>query len=190
MNRSEDFHSAIRQLLAMPVLESERLVLRQFCQDDLTDLVSWDGVSDERHTHEAQSFLDFCFQSYRRWGMGPWGMFFKEDQKMVGACGFCRIDFKTNTAEVNYHVAGRYRKQGLATEALQVVIRFGFRDISLAEIRATCTLDNKGSERVMQKVGMQFVRLVNSSKIAKDRARSEKLYAITRGDYQALVPTS
>jgi RimJ/RimL family protein N-acetyltransferase len=49
----------------------------------------------------------------------------------------------------------------------------------LAEIRATCTLDNKSSERVMQKVGMQFVRIINS-RIAEDRTSSEKLYAITR----------
>ena len=181
MSRSEDLHSPIRKMLAMPVLESERLVLRQFRQDDLTDIVSWEGVSDEQRSHEAQAFLDFCFQSYRRWGMGPWGMLYKQDQKMVGSCGFCRIDFKTNTGEVNYYVAGRYRKQGLATEALQMVIRFGFQDISLAEIRATCTLDNKSSERVMQKAGMQFVGIINSNKIAEDHTGSEKLYTITRG---------
>ena len=178
MSRSEELHSPIRKMLAMPVLESERLVLRQFCQDDLADVISWKGVSNEQRSQQAQEFLDFCFQSYRRWGMGPWGMLYKEDQKMVGSCGFCRIDFKTNIGEVNYYVADRYRKQGLATEALQVVIRFGFQDISLAEIRATCTMDNKSSERVMQKAGMQFVRII-SSKIAEDRTDSEKLYAIT-----------
>jgi ribosomal-protein-alanine N-acetyltransferase len=166
-------------MLAMPVLESERLVLRQFCRDDLTDVVSWERVSDEKRSHEAQAFLDFCFQSYRRWGMGPWGMLHREDQKIVGSCGFCRIDFRTNIGEVSYYLAGRYRKQGMATEALQVVIRFGFQDLSLAETRATCTLDNKSSERVMQKAGMQFVRIINS-KIAEDRTGREKLYAITR----------
>jgi [ribosomal protein S5]-alanine N-acetyltransferase len=132
----------IHETLAMRALESDRLVLRKFSQDDLKDIVTWEERPAEQCTFEAQAFLDFCIQSYSKWGMGPWAMFHKEDQKVVGNCGFCRIDLKTIIGEVNYCVAKQYRNQGLASEALQLVIMFGFQDLSLAEIRAKYVVTN------------------------------------------------
>lgn len=175
MSHGNEGRSWIHRMLAMRELDSNRLLLRQFSQDDLKDVVTWEGGSDEQSTSEAQAFLDFCFQSYHKWGMGPWGMLHKEDQKVVGLCGFCRIDFKTNIGEINYYIAREYRNQGLASEALQMVLRFGFQDLGLAEVRASCDLDNKSSERVLQKAGMRFLRTINPRKGPDGR---QKLYAI------------
>jgi hypothetical protein len=55
-----------------------RLVLREFHQDDLKDLLTW-----ERHPGvecgevQVQQFLNFCFREYFISGMGPWGMLLK-----------------------------------------------------------------------------------------------------------------
>src|SRR6266404_1624890 len=96
-SRDGSVFSWIQQMLQMRILETDRIVLRQFCQDDLRDLNTWEEAPGERYTAlQAQSLLDFCFQSYRKWGMGPWGMLSKKDRMMVGNCGFCRIDFKHN----------------------------------------------------------------------------------------------
>jgi ribosomal-protein-alanine N-acetyltransferase len=179
-SRDESVFSWIQDMLHMRILETERLVLRQFCQDDLKDINTWEEAADEQYTElQAQSLLDFCFQSYRKWGMGPWGMLLKKDGIMVGACGFCRIDFEHNCGEVNYHVTRQYRRQGLASEALKAVLKFGFEDIGLARIQARCGPDNESSERVMQKAGMKFERMI-STEISKDAFRDEKLYAIMR----------
>jgi [ribosomal protein S5]-alanine N-acetyltransferase len=167
-------------MLEMRILETERLVMRQFCQDDLKDIKAWEVATGERYTEfQAQSLLDFCFRSYRIWGMGPWGMLLKKDRMMVGHCGFCRIDFKHNCGEVNYHVARQYRRQGFASEALKSVLEFGFEDVGLARIQARCGPDNVSSERVMQKAGMQFIRMI-STETTKGGFRDERLYAIAR----------
>jgi len=173
----------LHRMLALRTLESKRLVLRQFSQDDLKDVATWEEGPAEQLAFEAQAFLDFCSQSYDKWGMGPWGMLHKKDQRVVGNCGFCRIDFKAIIGEVNYYVAKRYRDQGLASEALQLIITFGFQDLGLAEIRASCDLDNKSSERVLQKGGLRFLRTIKST---KDHNR-QKFYAITRSEYQVRV---
>jgi len=180
MTSRDGSFSWIQQMLQMRILETDRIVLRQFCQDDLRDLNTWEEAPGERYTAlQAQSLLDFCFQSYRKWGMGPWGMLSKKDRMMVGNCGFCRIDFKHNCGEVNYYVARQYRGQGLASEALKAVLEFGFEHIGLARIQARCGPDNISSERVMQKAGMQFERMI-STETTKGGFRDEKLYAIAR----------
>jgi ribosomal-protein-alanine N-acetyltransferase len=136
-------------------LETERLLLRGFSQDDFRDVIDWD---DARHSRAAetgaQRFLDFCFCQYEQPGVGPWGMFLKEKGKMVGNCGY--IALQNFCGEVNYFVAPQHRGRGFAPEALRALLNFGFTDLGLLRIQARCEPDNLSSERVMQKIGMKL----------------------------------
>lgn len=171
-------------LLKMSELETGRLRLREFRQTDLADVARWEG------TLHAEKFLEFCFQSYREWGMGPWAMLLKETGVIVGNCGFCRISYDRTLGtfeycgEINYYVAGQYRGEGLATEALRAVLKFGFGDIKLTRIQGRCTPENVSSERVMQKAGLKFERMIVA---AGEASPQDKLYAITREEFQASV---
>ena len=184
MNRSRELSRFwIQQKLKMRVLETERLLLREFCQDDINDVAAWSDPAAEQDSQlDAQAFLDFCFDSYRKWGMGPWGMLLKRDGIVVGNCGFCHIDFKENLGEVNYFVAESYRQQGLASEALQALLRFGFEDIGLSRIQARCGPDNSASERVLRKVGMRFQATSHKANSNAEHGL-EKLYVMTREQF-------
>jgi ribosomal-protein-alanine N-acetyltransferase len=170
--------------LKMSDLETERLRLREFRQSDLADVAGWEG------TPHAEKFLEFCFHSYREWGMGPWAMLLKPSGAIAGNCGFCRISYDRALAtfeycgEVNYYVAPQYRGQGLATEALKAVLKFGFADVRLTRIQGRCAPGNPGSERVMQKAGLKFDRMIAG---AEEGSREDKLYAISREDFKALT---
>ncbi len=176
--------------LKMSELETERLRLREFQQSDLPAVAGWD------ETLRAEEFLAFCFRSYREWGMGPWAMVFKETTNgttikatgaIVGNCGFCRIRYEDapgtfeHCGEVNYYVAPQYRGKGLATEALRAVVQFGFGDLRLTRIQARCAPENVRSERVLLKLGLRFERTLP----AADGQPEQRLYAITREDFQA-----
>jgi hypothetical protein len=70
-SRDGSVFSWLQQMLQMRILETERLVLRQFCQDDLRDLNTWEEAPGERYTAlQAQSLLDFCFPVNGGWGHG------------------------------------------------------------------------------------------------------------------------
>jgi [ribosomal protein S5]-alanine N-acetyltransferase len=58
-------------------------------------------------------------------------------------------------AEVWYKLDSNDWGQGYATEALQRILDFGFGDLGLHRIEAGCAVDNVGSLRVLEKVGMQ-----------------------------------
>jgi len=169
----------------MRVLETERLVLREFHQDDLKDLITWEGTSGVEYGEvQAQQFLNFCFREYFTLGLGPWGMLLKKTGGIVGNCSFCHINFNNKSGEVNYFVAPQYRGNGLASEALGAILEFGFEDIGLVRIQARCAHGNKSSERVMQKAGMTFERMISSSGASKDGSRRDKLYAVLRSNFK------
>ena len=169
----------------MRVLETQRLLLREFHQDDLKDLVTWEGPSGEGYGKaQAQRFLNFCFAEYFKFGVGRWGMLLRTTGEIVGNCGFCHINFSQKTGEVAYYVDPKHRGRGLAAEALGALIEFGFGDMGLARIEARCDPDNKSSERVMQKAGMTFERMIFSCGASKDGSRRDKLYAVIRSNFR------
>jgi [ribosomal protein S5]-alanine N-acetyltransferase len=168
-------------LLKMSDLETERLRMREFCSSDAPAVARWE------QSFRAEVFLEFCLQSYREWGMGPWAMLLKESGVIVGNCGFCRIRYDRSSdkleycGEVNYYVAPQHRGEGLATEALRSVLKFGFDEIRLTRIQGRCAPANVASERVMQNAGLKFDRMIAAP---QQDSPDEKLYAISREDFQ------
>jgi [ribosomal protein S5]-alanine N-acetyltransferase len=172
--------------LKMSELETERLLLRAFREADLRDVALWDEAPG------AGQFLEFCFRSYREWGMGPWAMVLKESEAIAGNCSFCRIGYYRDLGsleycgEVNYYVARAYRGSGLALEALQAMLRFGFGDLKLTRILGRCAPENVSSERVLQKAGLTFDRMIAGA----EGTPEERLYAITREEFLRTMPSS
>jgi [ribosomal protein S5]-alanine N-acetyltransferase len=166
-------------LLKMSELETPRMRLREFRATDLTGISRWEGLA------HAEKFLEFCFQSYREWGMGPWAMLLKDSGTIAGSCGFCRVSYERDggkleyLGEVNYYVAPQHRRQGLATEALNAVLKFGFDEIKLTRIQARCTAENLSSERVMLKAGLRFERMISDASAGSP----QRLHAISREDF-------
>jgi ribosomal-protein-alanine N-acetyltransferase len=170
--------------LKMIELETERLRLRQFQDSDLANVALWDK------TLRAEEFLEFCFRSYREWGMGPWAMVLKESEAIAGNCSFCRIGYERELGkleycgEVNYFVAPPYRGKGFASEALRIMLRFGFVDLKLTRIQGRCAPENVSSERVLQKAGLKFDRMI----VGREGSSEDKLYVISREDFLTATP--
>lgn len=61
---------------------------------------------------------------------------------------------KFKIAEVWYKLHPDFWNNGYATEALHKVLEFGFRELGLHRIEAGCAVDNIGSIKVLEKVGM------------------------------------
>jgi RimJ/RimL family protein N-acetyltransferase len=171
--------------LPMRPLETARLRLRPFGQDDHKNVSSWHEVL--RTQNGAQLFLDFCLDSYRRWGIGPWAVVIKQTGVVAGHCGFVRIHFIGNSGEVNYYIRPSHRTKGYATEALHAVLAYGFADLDLNRIQARCALDNPTSERVMQKAHMKFEQMIKSDSGFAGEVGQQKLYAISRNDFKSLL---
>ena len=173
-----------RRKLQMPLLETQRLVLRKFEPSDLGEVVEWEpGAAPGDAALEAQKFLDYCFREYRELGIGPWAIKLKGADAIVGNCAFLRPGFENSFGEVNYYVAPRYRGRGLALEALEALLGFGFRDAGLTRIQARCDADNLSSERVMRKAGMKFEGWVSRIPGSQGPLAPQKLYVILADDF-------
>ena len=170
----------------MHALETERLRLRAFDESDLKDIVVWEDFSRSEHPDErAREFLDYCHREYRERGIGPWGMEMKETKAMIGNCGFPHI--RKHCGEVNCYVSLRYRRCGLAQEALRALFEFGFQEIGLNRIQARSELTNIGSQRLAEKAGMRLEGYIEDAHSAKGAKSRQKMYVIFRREF-SLAP--
>lgn len=160
--KCEDIYSLFSH---MPRLETDRLLLRQMlvgdCHDmyeyarraDVTKHLTWSPHPNVEYTKE---YLAYLSHHYRLGDFYDWAVILKEENKMIGTCGFTRFHFPHDSAEVGYVIHPGYWGRGIATEALSAVIRFGFETIGLHRIEAKYMPENEASRRVMEKVGMHF----------------------------------
>lgn len=79
----------------------------------------------------------------------------REDDKIIGTCGFNQIDFPNLRAEIGGELSTDYWGKNIAMEAVETIIRFGFDSINLHTIEAKVSPDNKGAIFLLQKIGFK-----------------------------------
>jgi RimJ/RimL family protein N-acetyltransferase len=63
--------------------------------------------------------------------------------------------FEQRTYEIGWTIHPAYQRQGYATEAAAALLHYGFAEMKLHRIIATCQPENVASYRVMEKIGMR-----------------------------------
>ena len=78
----------------------------------------------------------------------------KNDTQFIGLIGITLGKIKYKNAEVWFKFDTKFWNKGYATEALKEILKFGFADLKLHRIEAGCAVENIGSIKVLEKVGM------------------------------------
>ncbi|HEU5328096.1 MAG TPA: GNAT family N-acetyltransferase, partial [Thermomicrobiales bacterium] len=151
-------------------LETERLLLRRFTPADVENLVELDsdpavmrylngGVPTPRNIIE-RDILPRFLASYDEIGeFGRWAAIEKATGEFLGWFSFrSHDDAHLDDVELGYRLRQASWGRGYATEGAQALIRRGFTDLGVRRVYATTYQDNRASRRVMEKVGLTFVR--------------------------------
>ena len=169
----------------MPEIETTRLRLRYFSQDDLDDLFCiysnpevMKYVGSARTKDETQAAL-ISMISHWKHGFGMWAVIYKQSGKIIGRCGLCFLD-NTPQVELGYALDKPFWNMGLATEASRASLKYGFEEVRLERIVGIAKPENIASQRVMQKVGMKYEK--NAHYYNSDVV----YYALDRADYYTL----
>jgi|SRR5579885_479751 len=111
-------------------------------------------------------------------------MILRKEERLIGGCSLVIVSRRHREGELGYGLNRNYWGYGYATEAAQALLAFGFTTLQLHRIFATCHPENKGSERVMQKIGMRKEGHLRENKWGKGAWRDSLLYAIIESDWK------
>ncbi len=95
-------------------------------------------------------------RDFARHGYGLWSVRQKETGEAIGFCGLRSSE--SEAPELLYGLWPRWWGQGLATEAARGVMAHAFSVLRLPAVEASTDVPNSSSIRVMERLGMSFVR--------------------------------
>jgi RimJ/RimL family protein N-acetyltransferase len=151
-------------------LETERLLLRRFTEDDVENLFALDsdpevmrfltgGRVTPRDVIENETLPRFL-QYYEPFtGFGFWAAIEKSSGDFLGWFHFRPPEGSPpDNVELGYRLRQSAWGKGYATEGSRALIRKGFTELGARRVCAGTMAVNLGSRRVMEKAGLSFVR--------------------------------
>jgi [ribosomal protein S5]-alanine N-acetyltransferase len=170
-----------------PILETERLILREFREED------WRDVQEYRSDPAVVKYLPFLpatveetkdliakiigFQKAQPRTIYNFAIVDKHDDKVIGSCSIELSSDGDKQGEIGYMLNRSYWNRGLTTEAARRVISFGFERLGLHRIYGGCDPANTASSHVMEKLGMQKEGHLREHEFWKGAWRDFLLYA-------------
>jgi RimJ/RimL family protein N-acetyltransferase len=151
-------------------LETERLILHEFTEDGVDNLVELDsdpevmrylngGIATPREVVERSILPRFLSYHERYNGFGVWAAIEKSSGMFIGWLSLRPHDeSRRDEVELGYRLRRAAWGQGYATEGARALIRKGFDEVGVQRVTANTYEHNAASRRVMEKVGMTLVR--------------------------------
>ncbi len=156
----------------MKILETERLVLRQFDTDDAEFILELlnepsfiQNIGDRgvRTLEDARSYiLRVPVASYEQHGFGLYLVLLKESGTPIGMCGLIKRA-GLDDVDIGYAFLPKYWSKGYAVESAVAVKDYAQDVVGLKRLVAITDPDNEGSMRVLEKIGLRFEKMVRLS---------------------------
>jgi RimJ/RimL family protein N-acetyltransferase len=145
-----------------PILETQRLRLREFHQDDLDELGAMVADEDQMSFYprpktrdEAFAWISRNLTLYQEYGFGFWLIESLPTSGFLGYCGIRPLAFEgASEIEIGWHTKKAFWNQGIATEAAMAARDLAFRRFGLLRLIAIIHPDHIASRRVAESIGM------------------------------------
>ena len=172
MTLSEQAFAPARRDDVVPVLATERLVLRAPRRSDVKTIAS---LADDRriaantaripHPYGIEDAEQFIASVNKREGEACFVIMLE-----CAPVGVCSVDLREDGPEVGYWLGVPYWGRGFATEAVRALIDHAFGDLEHEALISGARVNNPASRRVLEKCGFQWtgvqlsrIRAINSA---------------------------
>ena len=180
-------------MTAGPVLETERLILRPWRDDDLEAFAAINADPEVMRylsgglpmtREQSDAMVGRIRGHFAERGFGLWAAMRKDNAHLAGFVGLATPSFLPEvlpTVEIGWRLGRAHWGKGLATEGARRCLDYAFEDAGLDEVCSIHDPDNVASRRVMEKLGMRFDR-DTTHPMSGARLR---VFWITRAEWEA-----
>ncbi|MFT5819964.1 MAG: ribosomal-protein-alanine N-acetyltransferase [Crocinitomix sp.] len=152
------------------IIETDRIILRRFNLTDFeavyefnsdTEVIKYTGDPMLKSLDEAKELIKNVWLSdYEKCGYGRWATIYKPDNKIIGFAGLKYLPEMAET-DLGFRFLPQYWNKGIATEISPEILEYGFNKLNLKRIIAIAEQENIGSNKVLEKIGMQHYKIAD-----------------------------
>ncbi len=181
-------------LTSLPLpITTRRLIVRDYTAADagsvfayLQDAAYWQYQRSEAPTAaQIESLMQWVVKEQ---AVTPRTMYFlaatrKDTGEIVGEGVLKIVNPAERQGEIGFGVSPKFWKQGFGGEIAAAVLDVAFQHFKLHRVAGQCTPDNKGSIRIMQKLGLAREGLLRDIHFSRGRWWSTLIYGILDQEY-------
>ncbi|MEK4231244.1 GNAT family N-acetyltransferase [Solibacillus sp. FSL H8-0538] len=174
-----------------PVLETERLKLREITKDDAqcifacfsnNNVTRFYGEETILNLKQAEKFVDFFSKNFNEKRGIRWGIEIKGIKGMIGSIGFNAWSPKHKRAEIGYEIYPDHWRKGYTLEALSKVLSYGFVAMDLTRIGAVVFIENEASNNLLTKIGFQKEGVLRDYMYQNGFAHDTNIYSLLKNN--------
>jgi [ribosomal protein S5]-alanine N-acetyltransferase len=168
-------------------IETERLFLREILLTDVDGMFELDSdpevhryLGNKPVTSKEQivDVINFIRQQYIDNGIGRWAIIDKKTNNFIGWSGLKFVTDLTNNNknyyDLGYRLIKKYWGQGIATETAIASLNYAFKELKANEVYAMADCDNDGSNKILKKIGLNFIESFNLDGVEHNWYKIEK----------------
>lgn len=147
-------------LLPFQNLESERLLLRQVSPNDIHEVFALRSNPETMEfiprplattLDEALDHIKMINDKIEANEGINWAITEKGNPKLLGVIGHYRIKWEHFRSEIGYMLLPEYQGKGIVSEAIQMVVDYGFNEMKMHSLEAIIDPENIASAKVLEK---------------------------------------
>jgi len=173
-------------------LETPRLILRKINKNDAEDMYEYSRLEEVTKyllwkpftsLDVSRAYIATLGRSYKTGKFYDFAVVVKEENKMIGTCGFTTVSEKDGAAQIGFVLNPAYHQKGYGYEAALEVMRLGFFEFGFNRIEAKCMSGNVASRALMQKLGMQYEGCARQLMFVKGVYRDIETCSILKSEF-------
>lgn len=175
-----------------PVIETKRLVLRQVTEEDASsmftylsdmEVVKYYGLEPFKSIKDALNEIAW-YESLLKNKTGiRWGITLKDEGNIVGSCGFHRTNTQHFRTEIGFELSKEKWGKGIAFEAAEAIISYGFEHMNFQRIEALIEPPNLSSQKLVGKLGFLKEGLLRSYEFTFGKFDDLYMYSLLKQDF-------
>lgn len=147
-----------------PVLRTRRLTIREIRTTDVEALhrtqasalvLRYIGRPPHEQLEQTAKQIATIHEAYENRSMLCWAAILRDGNEIIGTCGYNRFEKENLRAEFGGSLDPTYWGKGLAQEAVEAILDYGFKGLNLHAIEAKIVPQNRGAKFILEKLGFQ-----------------------------------
>lgn len=178
------------------LIESDRLILREFCLED-SEAVFRNWKSDDKVTEflqwptnktieETRETIKTWVDSYAESNFYCWAIVLKDGKdESIGIISVVDQNEEIDMMHIGYCIGSRWWNQGIISEAFSAIIPFLFEQVKANRIESQHDPNNQNSGKVMIKFGLKYEGTLRQADINNKGVVDAAMYSLLASEYYA-----
>ena len=133
---------------------------------------------------EAQGLVGEMLDSFEQRSLLNWMVTTRDDDSVIGTSTLFRIDARHRHAEIGYALRSDHWGQGIAREAVALVLDWAFRRLDLQRVEADIDPRNDGSRRLLARLGFSSEGVMRQRFFVGDEATDSEIFGLLAEDWR------